>query len=61
MHFSLRGSPCQAEACLAERHLDRHSAMDEVPQDWLVKLLSNLTDQVPQDRLEELLSNLSWD
>ena len=27
MHFSLRGSPCQAGACLAERHLDLHSAL----------------------------------
>ena len=27
MHFSLRGSPCQAGACLAERHLYLHSAM----------------------------------
>ena len=27
MHFSLRGLPCQAETCIAERHLDLHSAM----------------------------------
>ena len=39
MHFSLRGSPCQAEACLAERHIDLHSALSVIQKNkqsfWL--------------------------
>ena len=57
MHFSLRGSPCQAEACLAERHLDLHSAMvkwfkiklwlSESDSNRKVTMLSRITCIIP--------------